>query len=499
MSILNFLLGSGSVWAVFAATNLSTLAAVTQPTTIVGNGTASSCTESAFTNAIAQGGIIKFNCGSSPYTLVLTSEKTISGNTIIDGGNLVTLSGNNKTRILNINSYYNLSTPSLTVQNLTLSNGYKTDVANTTSIASGGAAIYRLGGSLTVTNSKFLNNVGPVTGQDVAGGAIYSVGGGTTSISNSLFQNNRASNGGAVGSLGSALTIVNSTFSGNSATGNGGNPGNGGLGGGIYIDGENSYFGVAVNLSGVAVNGNKANSYGGGLFRIAYRGDSTIIDQSSFNGNSIPIQDVSMGGGLYLQGTNITMKNSSVINNTVKVAGGMFVGPGSVLNMTNVTVAQNTANTGVGGGLFIDDSVSGTILNSTIAKNQTPGAYSFGGGIFGGSTNLLLGNTIIANNTAGNAYNPINCTKKLGNLGGNFQWPLIRQGGGSDDPVALCSDGIVKLDPLLGPLQNNGGSTLTIAPATSSPAARMGYTNCPATDQRGYSRPTPCTSGAYQL
>jgi hypothetical protein len=167
--------------------------------------------------------------------------------------------------------------------------------------------------------------------------------------------------------------------------------------------------------------------------------------------------------------------------------------------MTNVTIAQNTANTGVGGGLFIDNSVSGKILNSTIAKNQTPGAYSFAGGIFGGSTKLLLGNTIIANNTVGNPYNPINCTQKLGNLGGNLQWPVIRQGGGSDDPAALCSDNIVKLDPLLGTLQNNGGSTLTIAPATSSPVARRGYTNCPATDQRGYPRPTPCTSGAYQL
>ena len=50
---------------------------VSKPTTVVGNGTQSSCTESAFTNAIAKGGIITFNCGSSPYTLVLSSEKII--------------------------------------------------------------------------------------------------------------------------------------------------------------------------------------------------------------------------------------------------------------------------------------------------------------------------------------------------------------------------------------------------------------------------------------
>jgi len=298
--------------------------------------------------------------------------------------------------------------------------------------------------------------------------------------------------------LGSALTIINSEVSNNAATGNGGNPGNGGNGGGIYLDGENSYFGVAVNLSGVKVANNKGNAYGGGLMHIAYHGETTTIDQSSFDGNSIPNQSPSMAGGLYLQGTSITMTNSSVSNNMANGAGGMYVGPSSVLNLTNATVAKNTAATGLGGGLFVDNNVSGQILNSTIASNQTPGPYSFGAGITGGNANLLLGNTIIANNTVGNAYNPINCTQKLGNLGGNLQYPLIRQGGGSDDPGALCSDGVIEADPLLGPLQNNGGPTLTMAPASNSPAIAKGINNCPATDQRGQTRQTPCTLGASE-
>ncbi len=421
--------------------------------------------------------------------MALTSEKVISSDTVIDGGNLVTLSGGNNTRILHLNSYYNLSTPSLTVQNLTLTNGHTSDVSNTTQTTQGGAAIYRVGGTLTVINSKFLNNVGPVTGQDVAGGAIYSVGGGTTTIVGSVFQGNQASNGGAIGSLGSALTLTNSEVSNNTATGNGGNPGNGGNGGGIYIDGENSYFGVAVNLSGVKVANNKGNAYGGGLMHVAYHGETTKIDQSSFDSNSIPNQSPSMAGGLYLQGTSITMTNSSVSNNTANGAGGMYVGPSSVLNLTNATVAKNTAATGLGGGLFIDNNVSGQILNSTIASNQTPGPYSFGGGIAGGNANLLLGNTIIANNTVGNAYNPINCTQKLGNLGGNLQYPMLRQGGGSDDPSALCSDGVIEADPLLGPLQNNGGPTLTMVPASNSPATAKGNNNCPATESTGADTP----------
>lgn len=468
---------------------------VSNPSTVVGNGTQSSCTELAFTNAIAKGGIITFNCGSSPYTLVLTSEKKVSSDTVIDGGNVVTLSGGNKVRILSIESSYELSTPSLTIQNLTFTNGHTTDVPNTKELSQGGAAIYRLGGTLTVINSRFINNVGPVTGQDVAGGAISSIGEGTTTIVDSVFQGNQASNGGAIGNLGNSLTIVNSEVSGNKATGNGGNPGNGGNGGGIYIDGANN----TVNLDGVKVVNNKGSAYGGGLFRVTYNGETTTIDKSSFDSNSIPNQAVSMAGGLYLQGSNITMTNSSVTNNTANTAGGLYIGPGSVLNLTNVTTAKNTAVTSLGGGLFIDNNVSGKILNSTIASNQTPDPQAFGAGIAGGDDNLLLGNTIIANNTVGNGYNPINCTQKLGNLGGNLQYPIIRQGGGSDDPNTLCSDGVKQTDPLLGALQNNGGPTLTIAPASNSPATDQGYNNCPTTDQRGQTRKIPCAIGAFEL
>jgi len=348
---------------------------VSNPTTIVGDGTPSSCTEDAFTQAVAKGGIITFNCGSSPYTLVLSSEKTIASDTVIDGGNLVTLSGGSNVRILSINSSYDQASPSLTVQKLTFADGHTTDAWNTTSTAKGGAAIYRLGGTLTVIDSTFTNNVAPVTGQDVAGGAIDSIGGGTTTIVGSTFKGNQASNGGAIGSLGSPLTLVDSEVSDNTATGNGGNPGNGGNGGGIVIDGENSYFGMAVNLSGVKVTNNKGNAYGGGIFRTSYHGDTTTIDQCSFTGNSIPEQSPSLAGGLYLQGTNITMTNSTISNNSANVAGGMYVGSDSILSLTNDDITQNTANI-VGGGLFVDSNVSsGGDLSVTISNNQASAAF----------------------------------------------------------------------------------------------------------------------------
>jgi len=98
---LALLLSSGQVSAQSSSAPTSPVD-VSNPTSVVGSGTPASCTEDAFTKAVASGGTIAFNCGASPYTLTLTSQKTVATDTVIDGGNLLTLSGGNNTRILNI-------------------------------------------------------------------------------------------------------------------------------------------------------------------------------------------------------------------------------------------------------------------------------------------------------------------------------------------------------------------------------------------------------------
>ena len=208
-------------------------------TNVVGDGTPASCTESAFEEAIAAGGVVTFNCGPSPYRLVLSSTKSITQDTVIDGGNLVTLDGGGQVRQLLLNNgNFDATTPTLTLQNITLANGHGTDNAGT-GAPTGGGAIYRYGGTLNVINSQFINNVGPASGQDSAGGAIYSVGVGTTTVVGSTFNGNQSSDGGALGNLGASVDLVNDTIQGNQATGTGGNPGNGGNGGGVYMDGAN--------------------------------------------------------------------------------------------------------------------------------------------------------------------------------------------------------------------------------------------------------------------
>ncbi|MBK8504704.1 MAG: hypothetical protein IPL46_22350 [Saprospiraceae bacterium] len=68
--------------------------------TLVGNGTPGSCTQSVLQTALNAGGHILCNCGSGPVTIVLSSPLNVTQNTVLDGASLVTLDGNNLTRII---------------------------------------------------------------------------------------------------------------------------------------------------------------------------------------------------------------------------------------------------------------------------------------------------------------------------------------------------------------------------------------------------------------
>src|SRR5262249_49726079 len=82
--------------------------------TIVGSGDAASCSESKLEAALAMGGNVTFDCGPSA-TITLTTEKTISKTTVIDGGGKITLSGGGTHRIFKTQGAVDF-----TVQNLTL-------------------------------------------------------------------------------------------------------------------------------------------------------------------------------------------------------------------------------------------------------------------------------------------------------------------------------------------------------------------------------------------
>ena len=452
----------------------TSLVDTSSPTTVVGDGSAASCTEAAFRSAVAIGGGVTFNCGSTPVIITVTSEVPVGKNTTIDGAGQVTLSGGGTSRILHITSAWNVATPLLTVQNLSFVNGFTSDVPNTSSTAKGGGAIFQDGGSLTVINSTFSHNQCASTGQDVSGGAINGQGVGTLIIVGSTFSDNSGSNGGAVGTQDENVTIVNTTFANNSATGTDGNPGNGGDGGALSYDGAN----VSLTFCGDSFTGNRANAAGGAVFRVGYHDEEVKIDRCTFDGNSV---DANSGNaaGLYLEYVTINMSGTTISNNTGHYGGGIWIGQSAIANLTNVTIANNTA--AGGGGVWFANGVTGTFLNVTVAGNT-------GDGLFGGDTGVKLQNTIVANNLRGTLDGTTNCAKQHGSSGPNLQFPSAG---------TQCTSSITAADPALGPLQDNGGPTKTMLPASSSPAIGVG-TGCPPIDQRGNPRSSACTLGAVE-
>jgi hypothetical protein len=447
---------------------------VSKPTTVVGSGSAASCTPQALAAAVAAGGVITFNCGAAPVTITVNAELAVTKGTTIDGGGTITLDGGGTTRIIHLKSAWNVATPLLTVQNLAFHGGYTTDVPNTTSTKQGGAAIFEDGGSLTVINCSFTDNHCASTGQDVSGGAINGQGIGTLIIVGSTFSGNSGSNGGAVGTQAENVTVVNSTFTGNKATGSGGNPGNGGDGGALTYDGANN----SLTLCGDTFISNQANAAGGAVFRVGYNNEPVNIDRCVFEGNSV---DTASGNaaGLYLEHVTINMTATTISGNTGHFGGGLWAGQSSIVKLTNVTIANNS--TAAGGAIWFANQVTGTLLNCTIVGNT--------GGLFGGDTGVSLHNTIVANNPKGTLDSTTNCAKAHGSSGPNLQYP----GSGT-----LCTTGITIGDPKLGPLQDNGGTTRTMLPGAGSPAIGAG-TGCPATDQRGKPRAGACTLGAVEV
>jgi len=287
---------------------------VSNPTTVVGTGSPASCTVDELGAAVMQGGIITFNCGSAPVVIAVTATLNvpIDRNTVIDGGNQVTLDGQNRVRIMSFNSPgWMTNDTGLTLQHISLVNG-KTTPTQAIPVAPApcsqgwddgqGGAVYVRDGSLTVIDATFANNQAAPLGPDTGGGAIYVNGCKTGAwIVSSTFTDNSASNAGAVGGLDAELDVYDSLFTGNQAIGNGANNndpstcsamnrgqnevGSGGNGGALYSDGDSKN----ITLCGDAIHDNGAgvNAFGGGLFFTSddMMGTLTIVD-STMTGNT---------------------------------------------------------------------------------------------------------------------------------------------------------------------------------------------------------------------
>lgn len=298
----------------------------TAPDHVIGTGTPESCNCDDFIAAVEQGGKIVFNCGPQPHTIVMDRPAKVYNDAnpdiVIDGGGLITLSGNGRTRILYMNTCdqsrhwttphcQDQDHPRLTVQNITFADGNSTAETE----YDGGGAIWVRGGRFKAVNCRFFNNVCVDVGPDVGGGAlrvfdqsqdkpVYLV---NCTFGGADGYGNRGANGGAISSIGVSWTILNCLFSYNQALGNGGNPAQsgtpgGGSGGAIYNDGNY----MVLSVKGTRIEYNEVNAYGSAIFFVTNDHSGIItIDKSVITNN--------IGGSWYPKYPQISMHSDTKI------------------------------------------------------------------------------------------------------------------------------------------------------------------------------------------
>ena len=215
-----------------------------------------------------------------------------------------------------------------------------------------------------------------------------------------------------------------------------------------------------VAISGLTIR-NAQGGFGGGILNGS--GATLTITNSTISGNT-----AAFGGGIFNSGP-LTIANTTVTGNTASEGGGIY--SNGSLTIINSTISGNTVNSD-GGGIFNIGTVA--ITNSTLSSNSA----SFGGGIFTIGT-VEIGDSVLKAGASG--VNIANDGGTVTSLGYNLS---------SDDGGGFLTGpgDQINTDPLLGPLQDNGGPTFTHALLPGSPAIDMGdpnFTPPPFFDQRG--------------
>lgn len=325
----------------------------------------------------------------------------------------------------------------------------------------------------------------------VGGGGLYN---GTTAqltASATTIQNNIAvtAPGGGVFNLGNA-TLSGCPIVNNEATAGGG--------GGI----ENGINALLI-LNNSGVTGNRAlNSLGGGLHNYATADLTRVTIQNNLaNG----------GGGLYNESTGRTTVNTSVIISNTSNSNGGGINNQGALTVTQSSIVSNTSVLLQGGGLF--NKANAQLTNVTISNNSSPAVSDSGGAIYNDSGGALQARhaTISHNQAPGIVNNAgsvtlINTIAALssGGTGANCNGTITTAGHNLDSGTSCGFPGgnINNADPQLGPLQDNGGGTLTRILLISSPAVDAADDAvCASIDQRNIARPQGdhCDIGAYEV
>ena len=391
---------------------------------------------------------VAFNLNNCPCTIALTSELVINKSLTIQGpgANQLTVSGNNTVRVFNIA----VGTFNVMISGITIANGKGANNG-------GGGGIFNAStGSVNINNSTLSGNVSADLNCCGGGGGIFNSSTGTVNVTDSLLSGNTnpftGRSGGAIYNTKGTVNVTNSTLVSNTAAEI--------AGGGAIFNANGTVSVVNSTLSGNIATVGSGGSSGGAIYNIA--------------------------------GASLTIIGSLFSNNSGKEGGAIFNSQSSA-TIINSTFSGNSNNTlGRGGGAIFNNGGTVTIINTTVSGNST---RESGGGVFNvANATVNTKNTIVALNNA-SISGP--------DLSGNFTsqgYNLIGKADGSTGLANGINNDIVgsnatPLNPMLGPLANNGGFTQTMGLLSGSPALDRGSaTNSPSgapisNDQRGLPRP----------
>jgi len=364
----------------------------------------------------------------------------------------------------------------VSTENLTITGSVIT--GNHAAQLGGGVAV--LYGSVEIADCIISGNTTDGTGGGIAASSaelfvdgctiddnVAAVGGGIhafdtlLSVSNSSVDNNEAIGGGGAGggiySKDGKLTVVDSTVSGNTSI----------SGGGIYSDGE-------ADIVRSTLNGNYSYLHGGGIYSFG----KLVVRHTTISGSGTGLD----GAGIRAAGDVRVESSTFTANDAGRYGGAIWVEVvGDTLTIINSTISGNHSDN-EGGGVWITGAeATASIAHSTIVENTSNHLFGFGGGVALNSGSLQLDHAIVAKNAAKTgpdlfARPGTQLATRYSLIGNSQDTSLNESPVGLPDANGNLIGGPVHgvIDPLLGPLADNGGSTLTHALLPGSPAINAG-------------------------
>ena len=394
--------------------------------------------------------------------LLVTNSVTILGS----GPTLVSLSGGN--HVLHIGS-----NTTVVIADFTIQNGWANGAEEGTLSGCAGGGIYNDHATLYVIDCYLSGNLANCTGGAIENDATGTGASATLTILDSTISGNGANDGGGGiendgGPFGTAtLTIANCTVIGNYLSGStGGGIGNFTRGGGVAV--VNIAYSNIISNSGGGGSGISNGAYSGGASGILNVVNSTISGNSADYGGGGILNGADLGGTAVAAITNCTVSGNYAAGGGIEKGGGIENGadPGSTAILT--------------------------VANCTFSGNRYGGIENDGNG---GTAALRIGNTILNAGASGpNLYSNLGTVTSLG-------YNLSSDNGGG---YLTATGDQTNTDPMLGPLQDNGGPTFTHALLPGSPAIDTGDPNFnppPDFDQRGtpFGRVLLNWSGTYRI